>query len=72
MAEHSTGDDDRSIVEQAVWRVWRTSRDARLVSATKKKANLTKGMLLKRRTKLREKLLQVFRVRMHRLSDLDT
>jgi hypothetical protein len=63
MREHDLPKDDREIVERAGWRVWRTTRDKRLVTAEKRLVNLKKGKLLRRKAKLRGKLIQLFKVR---------
>jgi hypothetical protein len=55
-------ENDRLDVVVATWRVWRTARDDKRVSAAKKKLNLEKAKLSRRRTKLRTKLIQVFKV----------
>jgi hypothetical protein len=64
MREHNLPEADREIVERAGWRVWRTTRDKRLVTDVKRLANLEKGKLLRRKTKLRGKLIPLFQVRM--------
>jgi hypothetical protein len=56
-------EDERDIVTRASWRCWRSTRDARLVSASKKKANLLKARLSRRQMKLRIKMIRVFKVR---------
>jgi hypothetical protein len=57
-----SAENDRLDVVVATLRVWRTARDGRRVSAAKKKLNLEKAKLSRRRTKLRTKLIQVFKV----------
>jgi hypothetical protein len=63
MLEHGIPEEEREIVMQAVWRVWRTKRDSRLVSDEKRLAILERAKLSRRKTKLRNKLVHRFKVR---------
>jgi hypothetical protein len=63
MREHDLPEGDREIAVRAGWRVWRTRRDKRLVTDKKRLVNLVKGKLLRRKTKLRGRMIQLFKVR---------
>jgi hypothetical protein len=63
MIEHAMDEQERDIVTAAAWRYWRSTSDARLVGPAKKKANVLKVRLNRRKAKLRIKLLTVFKVR---------
>jgi hypothetical protein len=47
---------------EAVWRVWRTTRDRMKITPAKKAATATKTKLARRKAKLRMKLAAHFRV----------
>jgi ribosome modulation factor len=55
-------ENERLAVVLATWRVWRTARDDKHVTAAKKKLNLEKAKLSRRKAKLRAKLIQIFKV----------
>lgn len=55
-------ENERLGVVLATWRVWRTARDNTRVTAAKKKLNLERAKLSRRKTKLRAKLIKVFKV----------
>ena len=57
-----SAENERLAVVVATWRVWRTARDDTRVTAAKKKLNLERAKLSRRKTKLRAKLIQVFKV----------
>jgi hypothetical protein len=63
MIEHGIPEEEREIVVRSGWRVWRTTRDKRLVSDEKRLINLERAKLSRRKGKLRDKLVQQFKVR---------
>jgi hypothetical protein len=48
MVEHDTPEEEREIVLRSCWRVWRTTRDGRLVSVEKRLLNSERAKLSRR------------------------
>jgi hypothetical protein len=64
MLEHDIPEEEREIVFRSCWRVWRTARDGRLVTGEKKLLNLERAKLSRRKSKLRDKLIHIFKVQL--------